>query len=292
MTPNQLLQLQSLPFTDKLEYSKQLVKEWYEYWNGEVAILFSGGKDSTVTMNIVQDLYPEVPSLFVDTGMEYPEIYEFISQCKNVKVLIPDFTYEQVIQEYGYPIINKKIAHILKDRIPGAVNDEERIQLLKQLPEKYAYLIDAPFRISDQCCNLIKGNTVHRYCKEHGLKPYDSLLACESINRLKNTVNKGFHIFGTDDPNCRPIAFWKEEDIYQYFETMNVPYCSIYGDFRTFGEKRTNCMYCLFGCHLEKQPNKIQRMKLHHPSQYRYAMDNLNFGQVLNYLHIAYEIDD
>ena len=29
MTPNQLLQLQSLPFTDKLEYSKQLVKEWY-----------------------------------------------------------------------------------------------------------------------------------------------------------------------------------------------------------------------------------------------------------------------
>ena len=48
MTPNQLLQLQSLPFTDKLEYSKQLVKEWYEYWNGEVAILFSGGKDSTV----------------------------------------------------------------------------------------------------------------------------------------------------------------------------------------------------------------------------------------------------
>ena len=127
MTPNQLLQLQSLPFTAKLEYSKQLVKEWYEYWNGEVAILFSGGKDSTVTMNIVQDLYPEVPALFVDTGMEYPEIYEFISQCKNVKVLIPDFTYEQVIQEYGYPIINKKIAHILKDRIPGAVNDEERI---------------------------------------------------------------------------------------------------------------------------------------------------------------------
>ena len=98
MTPNQLLQLQSLPITAKLEYSKQLVKEWYEYWNGEVAILFSGGKDSTVTMNIVQDLYPEVPALFVDTGMEYPEIYEFISQCKNVKVLIPDFTYEQVIK--------------------------------------------------------------------------------------------------------------------------------------------------------------------------------------------------
>lgn len=211
MTPNQLLQLQSLPFTAKLEYSKQLVKEWYEYWNGEVAILFSGGKDSTVTMNIVQDLYPEVPALFVDTGMEYPEIYEFISQCKNVKVLIPDFTYEQVIQEYGYPIINKKIAHILKDRIPGAVNDEERIQLLKQLPEKYAYLIDAPFRISDQCCNLIKGNTVHRYCKEHGLKPYDSLLACESINRLKNTVNKGFHIFGTDDPNCRRLPFGRKK---------------------------------------------------------------------------------
>lgn len=84
MTPNQLLQLQSLPFTDKLEYSKQLVKEWYEYWNGEVAILFSGGKDSTVTMNIVQDLYPEVPALFVDTGMEYPE---FMSLYLNAKML-------------------------------------------------------------------------------------------------------------------------------------------------------------------------------------------------------------
>ena len=83
--------------------------------------------------------------------------------------------------------------------------------MLKQLPEKYAYLIDAPFRISDQCCNLIKGNTVHRYCKEHGLKPYDSLLACESINRLKNTVNKGFHIFGTDDQIADRLPFGRKK---------------------------------------------------------------------------------
>ena len=75
------------------------------------------------------------------------------------------------------------------------------------------------------------------------MKPYDSLLACESINRLKNTVNKGFHIFGTDDPNCRPIAFWKEEDIYQYFETMNVPYCSIMGTFELLVRNvRTVCI--------------------------------------------------
>ena len=65
MTPNQLLQLQSLPFTAKLEYSKQLVKEWYEYWNGEVAILFSGGKDSTVTMNICL--------LYTSSGLVYDD---------------------------------------------------------------------------------------------------------------------------------------------------------------------------------------------------------------------------
>lgn len=72
-----LLQLQALPLDAKILMSQQRIREWYNHFNGDVMISFSGGKDSTVLAHLVHSMYPNVPMVFANTGLEYPEIQAF-----------------------------------------------------------------------------------------------------------------------------------------------------------------------------------------------------------------------
>lgn len=78
--------MQSLPLDIKIRMTKERIKQWYEYWDGMVYVSFSGGKDSTVLKHIVDSIYDDVPSLFVNTGLEYPEIQKF---AMSQKTLLP-----------------------------------------------------------------------------------------------------------------------------------------------------------------------------------------------------------
>ena len=110
--PHDLAQMQSLPLEAKIEMTKQRIKVWYESWTrfeirndktgktrfetidtrefgtepqlkddewivsslpGQVYVSFSGGKDSTVLLHIVREMYPNIEAVFVNTGLEYPE---------------------------------------------------------------------------------------------------------------------------------------------------------------------------------------------------------------------------
>lgn len=78
-----LAQMQSLPLEAKILMTQERIRQWYEYWNGMVYVSFSGGKDSTVLKHIVDSMYDDVPALFVDTGLEYPEIRKFVNQVRT-----------------------------------------------------------------------------------------------------------------------------------------------------------------------------------------------------------------
>ena len=81
-----LRQMQSLPLEAKIAMSQRRIKEWYDHWDGQVYVSFSGGKDSTVLKHLVENtpgVY-DVPSLFVNTGLEYPEIQKFAMSQPNV----------------------------------------------------------------------------------------------------------------------------------------------------------------------------------------------------------------
>lgn len=71
----------------------------------------------------------------------------------------------------------------------------------------------------------------------------------------------------------------------------------------TTGCDRTGCIFCMFGCHLEKEPNRFQRLKETHPRQYDYCInggeyndqgmwqpskDGLGLGKVLDYIGVKY----
>ena len=102
-------------FEEKLEYTKELIRCWYEAWDGKVVVSFSGGKDSTVLQHIVRSLYPDVRSMFSNTGLEYPEIVSFVKSFENVDIVRPKKSFNKVIEEYGWPVISKKVARSLYD---------------------------------------------------------------------------------------------------------------------------------------------------------------------------------
>jgi 3'-phosphoadenosine 5'-phosphosulfate sulfotransferase (PAPS reductase)/FAD synthetase len=87
------------------------IRAWVdEYGEDGVYVSFSGGKDSTVLLNIARNLYPNIKAVFVDTGLEYPEIREFVKTFDNVDWLRPKMNFRQVIEKYGYPFISKEVS--------------------------------------------------------------------------------------------------------------------------------------------------------------------------------------
>ena len=83
-TRNDLLQMQSLPLSAKIQMTKRRISEWVEYFGEDgVYVSFSGGKDSTVLLDLVRKIYRDIPAVFVDTSLEYPEI---ISLAKSLKL--------------------------------------------------------------------------------------------------------------------------------------------------------------------------------------------------------------
>ena len=109
-TKNELAQMQSLPLNIKIQMTKRRIREWYEFWDGQVYVSFSGGKDSTVLLHMVRELYPDVEAVFVNTGLEFPEIQKFIKTFDNVTILRPEMRFDEVIKKYGYPIISKEVS--------------------------------------------------------------------------------------------------------------------------------------------------------------------------------------
>ena len=110
-TISDLYQMQSLPLQAKIQMTRRRISEWVDAFGEDgIYVSFSGGKDSTVLLDIVRKDYPNVKAVFVDTGLEYPEIRSFVKGFNNVDWIKPKMTFKQVIEKYGYPFISKEVS--------------------------------------------------------------------------------------------------------------------------------------------------------------------------------------
>lgn len=105
-----LRQMRILPLSAKIEASKRRIIEWYEHYEGNVCISFSGGWDSTALIHLVRSVYPGVLAVFANTGLEYPENVEFVKTVDNVQIVKPDKSFLAVVEKYGYPCVSKHVA--------------------------------------------------------------------------------------------------------------------------------------------------------------------------------------
>lgn len=165
--------------------------------------------------------------------------------------------------------------------------------------ERYAFLLYAPFDVGSQCCNVMKKNPAHKYAKDTGRKPITGQMADESMQRTQRWLINGCNGFDMKTPVSNPMSFWLEQDVLQYLLQNNIKIASVYGDvveedgtefvrdkdfreifgfdlaeqkLKTTGCNRTGCMFCGYGCHLEKSPNRFELMKQTHPKQYEWIM--------------------
>lgn len=305
----ELQMYQSLSLEQKVALSQQRIKEWYEAWEGNVYVSFSGGKDSTVLLDLVRDMYPEVPAVYVDTGLEYPEIKDFVKTVENVTILRPKLTFRQVIEKYGYPVVSKKQASNIYKLRNNNLSDEYRNEILNggpkgsygKLPEKWKILLDAPFEVSDACCDVMKKRPLHKYRKETGASNIVGTMAEESSIRMNSWMQHGCNAFDKKEPQSRPLSFWSTSDVPEYIQARDLNYASVYGDivkdengnYCTTGCSRTGCMFCMFGVRLEDEPNRFQRMKETHPKLYEYCMrpwdeGGLGLDEVLTYINVEH----
>lgn len=302
-TAEHLKYLQSMPLDIKIGLTTNRIREWLREYDSYVS--FSGGKDSTVLLHIVRQLRPNIPAVFVDTGLEYPEVREFALSQENVIRLRPEMNFRKVIETYGYPIISKRIASY----VSSARNNPDCVRAKYLRGEiqntlfggngKWSFLIDAPFKISDYCCSEMKKKPNQKFAKRTGLKPIFATMACESQNRKQDWLKNGCNAYDSKEPKSKPMSFWMEQDILQYLRDYNIPYASVYGEIKedengklyTTGCDRTGCVFCGFGCHLEKEPNRFQRLHETHPKLWEYCMRDWDDGglgmkNVLDYINV------
>ncbi len=283
------------PLTVKILMTEQRIVEWYEHFKGNVYVSFSGGKDSTVMLDIIRKIYPNVPAVFANTGLEYPEIVSFVKTISNVENIHPKIPFHKVIKNNGFPIIGKEQAKYIREVQSGTTEYTESKRRgmvpghngspVGAVSKKWHFLMDQQeIKVSEQCCDVMKKRPFHLYEKSTGRKPFVGTMAGESRLRSQSIGKYGCNAFEMKKPQSRPLAFWTEADIWEYIKVNNLPYSKIYD----MGYDRTGCMFCMFGVHLEKFPNRFQKMENTHPKQYKYCIEKLGIGRVLDFIGVPY----
>ena len=325
-TRQQLIELQSRPLRWKVQRTIGLITEWYREHEGKVYISFSGGKDSTVLLYLARKFFPDIPAVFVDTGLEYPEVREFALSHDNVVRLRPKMSFPEVLKKYGYPVIGKEVAQHVRDYRRGnayavnainGLNRDGSYSEFRQRFKKYKFLTEAPFAISNRCCDVMKEQPLDSHKRATKRVPIIGTMTYESQRRQAGWLQEGCNAFKSG--KSKPMSLWTEQDVLRYLKGKKIPYASVYGNIEPVnsqltlegydgtleltGAKRTGCMFCMFGIMLDKSPNRFRRMKQTHPRLYDYCIgggsydengmllpdkNGLGIGKVLDFIGVQY----
>ena len=296
----------ALPLKDKIALTSERIREWYEAFDGRVSVGFSGGKDSSVLLWLVRRLYPDVQGVFCNTGLEYPEIYHIVKKTPNIRVMRPKKPFHHIVRDFGWPVASKKVARGVSILRNPTGNNQNIYRLYDQginrfgekvngfmVPKRWRFLVDAPFPVSDKCCEIMKKEPMRRYEKETGNAQFIGMMASDSKAREKVYLQTGCNAFDAKHPRSMPMGFWTEQDVIQALLMYGIPYAKVYGDIiqdRATGQlsftgvHSTGCIFCCFGLHMEGNPNRFQKLFISHPRLWKYCMNRLGLGGVLDYM--------
>jgi 3'-phosphoadenosine 5'-phosphosulfate sulfotransferase (PAPS reductase)/FAD synthetase len=294
MTYEELRQRQNWTLEQKIDHAVAVVSTFIEKVRNNIFVSYSGGKDSSVMLDIIRRFVDKtVPAVFCNTGNEYPEVVQFVRQTDNVTVIRPEINIRQIIDKYGFPLISKEQSQYIRQakhthseklrniRLHGSING------IGKIAERWKFLIDAPFDVSEKCCDLLKKKPFKKFNKETGLYPAIGTMAGESRLRFQKWLKYGCNSFETGMIASYPLSIWTEANIWEYIRKFNLPYSPIYD----MGIRRTGCLCCGFGCHI-KGDRRFYFLKEYKPKIYEYFMqlknNNVSYREALQYCGIDF----
>lgn len=246
--------LQAKPLPEKISISRAIIHEALSC--GTPVVLYSGGRDSTVLMDLVLQEAPTALLMHNRTGLEDPGSLQAMRAFLQSHV--PGANYleteardpEEMWQEKGYfPILSKRGFTAYKKRDPG-------------------------LRISPvQCCYQLKEREANRAMQAAGVRvAFWGNRASESMRRRLTFVDNGY-LFKPKKyiwHQAYPLQHWHQADIDRYL-LDNVP-----GYPEPGSSFETGCRPC--GTDITFWPNNLGRLYQQDPGAWEHYM-RLGFAE-------------
>jgi 3'-phosphoadenosine 5'-phosphosulfate sulfotransferase (PAPS reductase)/FAD synthetase len=192
------LNAQTLRYKNLLERTERHVEQTLKKYKN-ISVSFSGGKDSTVLLDIVGKRF-DLTVLFIESGCTFPDTYDLIEiYKKKYKIIVEnsDYTYQEIFAK----------------RETMKVSDEQWMEWIVYSPAKK--FIEKT-KTDIQCIGLRSAESRRRALR---FKYFSD----ERV--LKKTNVATFY----------PLKDWTYQDIWSYIETNNLPYNSLYDKYREIG---------------------------------------------------------
>lgn len=305
----QMTAMQNLPYEVKVKRAELRAREFIERLDdmGKTAHVSVGGLDSITLLVFLRSIGLDIPAVSV-SALEDKSIQKVHKELGVIHIA-PGKSKKEILQEYGFPVISKKIAgRIELLQKPTEKNKTVRHAIITgecgeqghfaknsrmKLPNKWlelfagyenenegvAYQI-APFKVSNKCCLYMKEQPCDHWAKEHNSAPFLGLMASEGGQREESLVEHGCNYFGKTVIRSAPFAPFLRQDLLQLALDLKVPVPEIYGEIRrksdgklyTTKAQRTGCNMCGFGIHLEKRPHRFDRLRERNPKEWEFWM--------------------
>jgi len=205
MNPDSLFDANSQRLERLTKVSKAFAQQELES-NKNALISFSGGKDSVVLVHLLKDY--GLRKVFIDTTIEFPETYRFISYLKNE----------------GWDIDTAKAK-------------ENFFRLFR--------LMGYPERRNRWCCKTQKFEPFERYIKEHfkgePVLVFGGERRWESVYRIDEPFKRQ-HRYITNQCSVHPMLDWFAMDVWIYTWKNKLPVNELYNYY-----ERAGCWLCPFG---------------------------------------------
>lgn len=305
----QMAAMQALPYKIKVKRAELRAIEFVEKLDdmGLNAHVSVGGLDSIVLLLFLRKIGIDVPAISV-SSLEDKSIQAVHKELGVIRIRAGK-PKVQILQEYGFPVISKKIAGRIETlQHPTEKNKTVRHAIITgecgsqghyaknsrmKLPQKWLELFAgyenenegvnyqiAPFQVSNKCCLYMKEKPCDQWAKEHSSRPFLGLMASEGGQREEALVEHGCNYFGKGVIRSAPFAPFLRQDLLQLALDLNVPIPEIYGEIDrkpdgtlyTTKAQRTGCSMCGFGIHMEKRPHRFDQLRERNPKEWEFWM--------------------
>lgn len=281
-----LRRLQRMPYEWKVEHALDVIREFVEHEgiNG-VYVSFSGGKDSLVLLHLVRSIFPDVPAVFANTGIEFPEQVQFVRTFPNVTEVFPIKHFPKIIKEDGIVYPSKEVAMYVNDAKKGskyAINGFKGLDTkgnenrYKARFKRWAYLLECGVKISPVCCELMKEKPLRDYEKQNGRAPIIGTRAEESFRRAVGWMKSGCNSFSNGRAKSTPLSLWVYADVMRYINDNGLELSEMY----KAGMKRTGCMFCPVPI-AHGDTKNVAYAKKHHTKLYDTIMNRHGLADML-----------